>query len=147
MICINYSSACLLGFSSSEFAMRMRRGAPCAALRAGRVRSRHVTGAESIIPTAETKMQVGSQKPKRKEVEVATPTYPPTADHTQVHLPHLPPAHGGSNGAPRPGLCALLSALWKSPENSGQKHILTRTPDIHLGPPAPQAQTCLLSSA
>lgn len=59
---------------------------------------------------------------------------PPTLDHAQVHLPQLPPAHGGSNGAPRPGLCALLSALWKSAENSGQKHILTRTPDIHLGP-------------
>lgn len=85
------------------------------------------------------KMQVGSQRQKerRRSPFFSGPPRPPppTLDHAQVHLPQFPPAHSGSNGAPRPGLCALLSALWKSAENSEQKHILTRTPDIHLGPP------------
>lgn len=48
------------------------------------------------------------------------------------YICHYSPARGGSNGAPWPGLCALLSALWKSPKDSRQKHILTHAANIHL---------------
>lgn len=72
MIRINYSIACLLGFSSTEYAIRMRSGAPCEALRAGRVRRRHVTDAVDILSEEnfhglEMKMQVGSQRQKEKK--------------------------------------------------------------------------------
>ena len=53
---------------------------------------------------------------------------------TSRYICHVSPAHGGSNGAPWPGLCALLSVLWKSPKDSRQKHILTYAADIHLAP-------------
>lgn len=47
---------------------------------------------------------------------------PLSLDHIQVHLPR----QGGSNGAPWPGLCALLSVLWKSPKDSRKTHFNPR---------------------
>lgn len=84
------------------------------------------------ISGCEIKTQVGVQR-KGKEEGWGSVSEAPLWIISR-YICHVSPAHGGSNGAPWPGLCALLSALWKSPENSGQKHILTHTPDIHLDP-------------
>lgn len=45
---------------------------------------------------------------------------------------HHSPARSSGNGAPWPGLCALLSTQWKAPWERRPKHILTHASAIHL---------------
>lgn len=150
MIRINYSITCLLHL---QCRWTWWRGGSTWAM----PRLRFVRGNMSEILISRSRLP---HKRKRKDEKwcyffSASPrSPPPSLDHTQEHLPQLPPAQGGSNGAPRPALCALLSALRKSAENSGQKTHFnphswhpSRPPTAPNPPPAPRAQTCLLCSA
>lgn len=150
MICVNYCIQCLQGFSFSEYGMRIN-STVCHVwcFVHWPKRSYAVKTAPTMWPIShrffflcllgtnsrfwdQNAIETRQQKREREREGESHPASEAPLWIISRYICHISPAHGGSNGAPWPGLCALLSALWKSPKNSRQKHILTHTADIHL---------------
>lgn len=133
MKCINYCIQCLQGFSFSECGMRIHSSPPrvmLCSLSLKQCLHQNLRLCDHNHTIFFLNVRWDSTK-RERQGELQLVSVAPLWIISR-YICHVSPAHDGSNGAPWPGLCALLSALWKSLKDSRKKHILTHAADIHL---------------